>query len=396
MNYRVNPKNGDRLSILGYGCMRFPTRGNAIDEAEAERHLLAAIEGGVNYFDSAWIYHGGKSEQFLGGVLKRNNLRDRVKIATKLPVYLVRKAADIDRFFDAQLERLQTDRIDYYLMHILSDVATWERLKAMGIEQWIERKKQSGQIVNIGFSYHGSKPEFRGLLDAYDWDFCQIQYNYLDVNNQAGREGLLYAEARGIPVIAMEPLRGGKLAHGLPKEVSALWESAQPKRSAVEWALRWVWNHPQVLLLLSGMSAMEQVQDNLRIASQAQADEMDEVQLAMFDRARQIFGQKMKVPCTGCGYCMPCPAGVDIPTCFTCYNLLGEGGLKARMNYMRDTGAWTDGPAVASQCVQCGKCEAHCPQHIQIRSELKSTAKALEGPLFKPVVFLARKFMGAK
>ena len=396
MNYRVNSKNRDRLSILGYGCMRFPTKGNAIDEAEAERQLLAAIEGGVNYFDTAWIYHGGKSEQFLGEVLRRNKVRDRVRIATKLPVYLVRKAADIDRFFDAQLERLQTDRVDYYLMHLLSDVATWERLKAMGIGEWIARKKQSGQIVNIGFSYHGSKAEFRGLLDAYDWDFCQIQYNYLDVNNQAGQEGLLYAAQKGVPVIIMEPLRGGKLVHGLPKEVSALWEDASPQRSAAEWALRWVWNHPQVLLLLSGMSTMEQVQDNLRIAAVAQAGEMDEAQLALFDRARHIFGQKMKVPCTGCGYCMPCPAGVDIPTCFTCYNLLGNGGMKARMNYMRDTGAWTDSPAVASRCVQCGKCEAHCPQHIAIRAELKNTARALEGPLFKPVVFLARKFLGAK
>ncbi len=395
MNYRTNPRNGDRLSILGYGCMRFPTKGNAIDEAEAQRHLLAAIEGGVNYLDTAWIYHGGKSESFLGRVLSQHGLRDRVKIATKLPTYLVRRAADIDRYFDAQLERLQTDRIDYYLMHILSDVGAWERLKAMGIEEWIARKKSAGQIVNLGFSYHGSKAEFRALVDAYDWDFVQIQYNYLDENNQAGKEGLLYAAGKGLPVIVMEPLRGGKIVNNLPKEITTLWEQAKPaKRSAAEWALRWVWNHPQVLLLLSGMSAMEQVQENLRIASQAQAGEMTAEQLELFAKARRTLSEKTRVPCTGCGYCMPCPAGVDIPTCFSCYNMKSNGGFKPRFNYLRDTGAWSNSPGVASRCVQCGKCERHCPQHIRIREELKNTVRDMEGPLSRTIVALMKRFMG--
>ena len=395
MNYRTNPRNGDRLSILGYGCMRFPTKGNAIDEAEAQRHLLAAIEGGVNYLDTAWIYHGGKSESFLGRVLSQHGLRDRVKIATKLPTYLVRRAADIDRYFDAQLERLQTDRIDYYLMHILSDVGAWERLKALGIVEWIARKKQAGQIVNLGFSYHGSKAEFRALVDAYDWDFVQIQYNYLDENNQAGKEGLLYAAGKGLPVIIMEPLRGGKIVNSLPKEVTSLWEQAKPAmRSAAEWALRWVWNQPQVLLLLSGMSTMEQVQENLRVASEAQAGEMTAEQLEYFDKARRVLSEKTRVPCTGCGYCMPCPAGVDIPTCFTCYNIKNNGGFKPRFNYLRDTGAWSSSPGVASRCVQCGKCESHCPQHIRIRDELKNTARDMEGPLSRTIVALMKRFMG--
>ncbi len=395
MNYRINSKNGDRLSILGYGCMRFPTKGNAIDETEAQRQLLAAIEGGVNYLDTAWIYHGGKSESFLGRVLSQDGLRDRVKIATKLPTYLVRRASDIDRYFDAQLERLQTDRIDYYLMHILSDVGAWERLKALGIVEWIARKKQAGQIVNLGFSYHGSKAEFRALVDAYDWDFVQIQYNYLDENNQAGKEGLLYAAGKGLPVIIMEPLRGGKIVNSLPKEVTSLWEQAKPAmRSAAEWALRWVWNQPQVLLLLSGMSTMEQVQENLRVASEAQAGEMTAEQLEYFDKARRVLSEKTRVPCTGCGYCMPCPAGVDIPTCFTCYNIKNNGGFKPRFNYLRDTGAWSSSPGVASRCVQCGKCESHCPQHIRIRDELKNTARDMEGPLSRTIVALMKRFMG--
>ncbi len=395
MNYRINSKNGDRLSILGYGCMRFPTKGNAIDETEAQRQLLAAIEGGVNYLDTAWIYHGGKSESLLGRVLSQDGLRDRVKIATKLPTYLVRRASDIDRYFDAQLERLQTDRIDYYLMHILSDVGAWERLKALGIVEWIARKKQAGQIVNLGFSYHGSKAEFRALVDAYDWDFVQIQYNYLDENNQAGKEGLLYAAGNGLPVIVMEPLRGGKIVNSLPKEVTSLWEQAKPaKRSAAEWALRWVWNHPQVLLLLSGMSTMEQVQENLRVASEAQAGEMTAEQLEYFDKARRVLSEKTRVPCTGCGYCMPCPAGVDIPTCFTCYNIKNNGSFKPRFNYLRDTGAWASSPGVASRCVQCGKCESHCPQHIRIRDELKNTARDMEGPLSRTIVALMKRFMG--
>lgn len=391
MNYRINPKNGDKLSILGYGCMRFPTKGNAIDEIEAERHLLSAIERGVNYFDTAYIYHRGKSESFLGKVLAKG-YRDQVKIATKLAHYMIRTSADIEKMFATQLERLQTDRIDYYLIHMLCDLEAWERLKAFGIEEWIADKKAKGQIINIGFSYHGGKSEFQKLVDAYPWEFCQIQYNFLDENNQAGRNGLEYATQKGIPVFVMEPLRGGKIINRLPKEVNTIWETATPKRTPADWALRWVWNHPEVTLLLSGMSTEEQVDENIKTASDADANAFTNYELELFDQVRAILKSKTKVDCTACGYCMPCPHGVDIPTCFSQYNdryLIGKKGSK--LKYMQNTGAYSKKPSYASLCVGCGKCEQHCPQNIEIINELKNVKKEMEGLI--PVVKFIKKIM---
>ena len=240
MNYRINNKNNDKLSILGFGCMRFPTKRNSIDETRAEAMIKSAIEQGVNYFDTAYVYHMGKSESMLGKVLAKG-YRDKVKIATKLPIFLVKSEADMDKIFSKQLKRLQTDRIDYYLMHMLSDVGTWERLKSIGIEKWIDDKKKNGQIINVGFSFHGTKDQFVKLVDIYDWDFCQVQYNYLDENNQAGTSGFNYAAAKGLPIIVMEPLRGGKIVRKLPAEVNAIRSAAEPKRTAADWALRWVW-----------------------------------------------------------------------------------------------------------------------------------------------------------
>lgn len=396
MNYRENKKNGDKLSILGFGCMRFPTKGNSIDEERSEKMILSAIEKGVNYFDTAYVYHFGKSESFLGKVLSKGH-RDKVKIATKLPHYLVKNSSDLDKLFNTQLQRLQTDRIDYYLIHMLPDTGIWERLRSFGIEKWIEEKKKSGQIINMGFSFHGIKDQFVKLVDIYNWDFCQIQYNYLDVNNQAGTSGLKYASSKGLPVIVMEPLRGGKLVNNLPEEVNEVWNGAKPKRTPAEWALRWVWNHPEVNVVLSGMSSEEQVEENIRIASEAKANSFTSGEFSLFDKVKEIMNKKTKVNCTGCAYCMPCPAGVDIPGCFSIYNeKFSLNTKRPLMHYIQNTGAVTSNPAYASLCKKCGKCELHCPQNIPIREKLDDVSKEMEGILFKPIIRLAKGFMKIK
>lgn len=392
MKYRINTKNGDELSILGFGCMRFPTKGNAIDEVAAEQLIVSAIEQGVNYFDTAYIYHRGKSESFLGKVLAKG-YRDQVKIATKLAHYMIRTSADIEKMFATQLERLQTDRIDYYLIHMLCDLEAWDRLKALGIEEWIAEKKAKGKIINIGFSYHGGKSEFIKLIDAYPWEFCQIQYNFLDENNQAGKSGLLYATEKKIPVFVMEPLRGGKIINRLPEEVSTIWDRATPKRTPADWALRWVWNHSEVTLLLSGMGASQQLDENVRSASEAEPNALLPQELELFNKVKAILKSKTKVDCTACGYCMPCPQGVDIPTCFSQYNdryLIGKKGSKAK--YMQNTGAYSIKPSYASLCIECGKCEKHCPQHIEIIKSLKDVKKEMEG-IAIPILKLIKKIM---
>lgn len=396
MNYRENQKNGDKLSVLGFGCMRFPTKTGSIDEKQAEEMIINAIDQGVNYFDTAYVYHFGKSEVVLGKILSMG-YRDRVKIATKLPHYMVKTGADLDKVFNTQLQRLQTDRIDYYLIHMLPDTSSWERIKGLGIEKWIEDKKKDGKIINIGFSFHGNKEQFKKLVDIYPWDFCQIQYNFLDENNQAGTSGLKYASSKGIPVIVMEPLRGGKIVNNLPKEVNDVWDKAQPKRSAAEWALRWVWNHPEVTVVLSGMSNMEQTEENIRVASEAKANGLTPAEVELFERVKEILRSKTKVDCTACGYCMPCPAGVDIPGCFSMYNEKYSIGTKRmNMHYLMNTGATTANPSYASLCKMCGKCEAHCPQGIPIREKLKDVSREMEGIFFKPLTSLGKRIMKVK
>ncbi|SCZ03858.1 aldo/keto reductase [Alkaliphilus peptidifermentans] len=385
MKYRINPKNNDKLSILGFGCMRFPR-----DEKEVEKQIIYAIENGVNYFDTAYIYPN--SEAVLGRVLAKG-YRDRVKIATKLPPYLIKKYEDFDKIFNEELSRLQTDRIDYYFIHMLSDVNTWHRLVNIGILRWIEEKKQKGQIINIGFSYHGGREEFISIIDEYDWEFCMIQYNYIDENNQASKSGLQYAAAKGLPVMVMEPLRGGKLVTNLPKEVYKIWDKAYLKRSPAEWAFRWIWNHPEVTVVLSGMNSMEMVEENIRAAAQAEANSFTKNDHELFNKVRIILNEKIKIPCTACNYCMPCPKGVDIPTVFSCYNDVEiEGKLMAKIKYLVQTSLKTQA-SNASLCSSCGKCEIHCPQKIEIQDELKNIVKKMEGFHYKPARFLIKKFM---
>ena len=310
---------------------------------------------------------------------------------------MVKNLEDMDKIFNKQLQRLQTGWIDYYLIHMLSDVGTWERLKNAGIEEWIAARKADGRIRNIGFSFHGVQNQFIQLVDAYDWDFCQIQYNYLDEYNQAGKAGLLHAAAKGLPVIIMEPLRGGKLVNNLPPDVSKIWDTASPRRSAAEWGLRWVWNHPEATVVLSGMSDENQLAENIRIASDIADGALEPGELALFENARAIIALKTKVQCTACGYCQPCPAGVDIPACFSMYNeKFALSKKNANFNYLRNTGAMTSHPAYASLCTKCGKCEKHCPQGLPIRKNLEEVAKEMEGILFKPMVFLGKKVMKVK
>jgi uncharacterized protein len=396
LNYRENQKNGDKLSVLGFGCMRFPTKRNSIDEERTEAMIISAIEKGVNYFDTAYVYNLGKSESLLGKILSKG-YRDRVKIATKLPPFMIKSVADMDKIFNKQLQRLQTDHIDYYLIHMLSDLGTWERLGKLGIKEWIENKKKDGQIINIGFSFHGVQDQFLKLVDIYDWDFCQIQYNYLDGNNQAGTIGLKHAASKGLPIIIMEPLRGGKIVNNLPKSVNNIWDNAQPKRSAAEWALRWVWNHPEATVVLSGMSNEVQVEENISIASTVEANSFTPKDIELFEKVKDILNQNIKVNCTACGYCVPCPVGVDIPACFSIYN--EKYALKtknAKLNYMQNTGAMTSHPGYASLCVKCGKCETHCPQAIPIREKLVEVSKEMEGVFFKPITKVGKLFMKVK
>ena len=299
MNYRTDKKE-NKISILGYGCMRFTTKGGKIDLEKAEKEIIRAYDLGVNYYDTAYVYPG--SEVALGKILEKNKIRNKVKIATKLPHYLIKKSDSIEKYFSEQLERLRTDYIDYYLMHMLTDIKTWERLKSLGITQWIENKKKTGAIKQIGFSYHGNTDMFCKLLDAYDWDFCQIQYNYLDENSQAGRIGLQYAASKNIPVIIMEPLRGGRLVNSLPGDAKKAIEEYPIKRTPAEWAFRWLWNQKEVTCVLSGMNSIEMVEENIKTASNIQVGEFTEKEEELIEKVKKAIDKNMKVGCTGCRY----------------------------------------------------------------------------------------------
>lgn len=374
MQYR-NDRYGHPISLLGYGCMRFTKKGNSIDLVKAEEEIMAAYHQGVNYFDTAYIYGG--SEVALGKIVAKNGIRHDISIATKLPQYLIKSKAGIEKYFTEQMERLQTDYIDYYLMHMLTDIGAWEKLKRLGIEDWIEEKKKAGTIKNVGFSFHGNTEKFLEILDAYDWDFCQIQYNYMDEHSQAGVKGLKAAAAKRIPVIIMEPLRGGKLVGMLPEPAKELIAAYKVKRSPAEWAFRWLYNQPEVTCVLSGMNSLSMVEENCAIASDTKENSFTSEDFALIEQIKEEIKKKTKVGCTACGYCMPCPKGIDIPTAFRCYNqMYTENKRSGRFEYLQCL-AYNKDRADIKECVECGKCESHCPQHIAIRKELKEARKAL-------------------
>ena len=391
MKYRTD-RYGNPISQLGYGCMRFTRKGSGIDYAKAEKEVMYAVKKGVNYFDTAYIYPG--SEECIGRIFAENHIRDQVYIATKLPQYMMRSRKAIDKTFAEELKRLRTDYIDYYLMHMFTDYVEWENLKKLGIEDWIKEHKADGSIHNIGFSYHGNTENFLKILDAYDWDFCQIQYNYLDEHSQAGREGLKRAAEKEIPVIIMEPLRGGKLVN-LPSKAMTLLEESGKGWSSAELGLRWLWDQPEVTCVLSGMNSPKMIVENIRIASKAEPGQFTEEDFALVDQVKTIIREREKVPCTGCRYCMPCPKGVDIPTNFYYYNLmyLEEKKGRARFEFARNMGLQKE-PAFASQCIGCGKCEQHCPQHISIREKLKEADRELRPLPVKAALTVVRKVTG--
>jgi predicted aldo/keto reductase-like oxidoreductase len=368
MNYRRFGKLDWQASALGFGCMRLPTVGgdrSQIDEPLATRMVRYAIDHGVSYLDTAYPYHGGESERFLGRALQ-DGYRERVRLATKLPVRMVERTEDFDRFLNEQLAKLQTEQIDYYLFHGLR-TPRWQTVQELGLLREAERALADGRIRYLGFSFHDTFEVFREILDGYDgWTFCQFQYNYMNEHHQAGTAGLEYAAAKGLATVIMEPLLGGKLANP-PAPIQALWDSAQTRdypRTPVEWALQWLWNKPEVSVVLSGMSAMEHVVENVASAGRSGVGQLSTEELALVERVRQKYDELCPIPCTACGYCMPCPNGVDIPRNFATFNngVMYNAFDEARQRYNR----WMPEERRASACIQCRECEELCPQDIPI------------------------------
>jgi len=384
MLYREVPKSGDKLSILGFGAMRLPKKNSGIDHEKATALIRHAIDNGVNYIDTAWTYHGEESEKFLGDALA-DGYREKVRIATKMPHWLVSNRQDMHRFLELQLERLRTDHIDYYLIHSLTE-SGWREIKDKGVLEFLDAAKEDGRISNAGFSFHDNTEVFKEIIDSYDWDVCLIQYNYLDENHQAGTEGLKYAAGKDIGVIVMEPLRGGSLATNIPPEVERIWDGAAVKRTPAEWGLRWIWNHPEVTVVLSGMSDISQLDENIRTASEAYPDSLTEDELNTVRRAAKKYKELVTIPCTGCNYCMPCPEGVNIPGCFDLYNsneIFGLNDSSARHKYLLYQMGILGERSSASLCVSCGKCVEKCPQKIDIPEKMKEVETQFEGSAVK-------------
>ncbi len=362
MQYRRFGSLDWRVSALGFGCMRFPTGNGSEDiaEAEATRMVRFAIDQGVNYLDTAYPYHGGNSEPFLGRVLQ-DGYRERVRLATKLPSWKVEQKDDFDRFLDEQLQRLRTDHIDFYLLHALKE-EWWHKLRELGVTEWAEGARADGRIGHIGFSFHDDYDVFKDIVDAYDWTLCQIQYNYMDIENQAGMKGLKYAASQGLAVVVMEPLLGGKLVDP-PDPIQEIWNRAPTTRTPADWALQWLWHQREVSVVLSGMSAMEQVRENVASAGRSGVDSLTQEELALIDQVREKYEELCPIPCTRCGYCMPCPHGVDIPRNLEIYN---EGIIYEKPDSARRSYEFLDDEKRASACTACLECEEQCPQSIPI------------------------------
>jgi len=389
--------------------MRFPRVLGKIDMQKTEELILHAIDKGVNYFDTALIYPG--SEDALGTILKKNNVRYKVNIATKLPLALLKNDTefiDFDKYLNQSLERLKTDYIDYYLLHMLTDTEQWNRLKKWGIENWIAKKKSSGVIKQIGFSFHGSGSEFLKIIDEYSWGLALIQYNYFDENFQAGVRGLRAASEK-MPVVIMEPLLGGKLAAGLPKEALKIFKNANDRNQAglndpsgarwtpAGWALNWLWNQREVTSVLSGMSSMVQLNENISLCESAHVNMLNDSHKAVYKSVLDSIKRACKSRCTGCNYCMPCPAGVNIPGAFAAYNAVySMGYVEGVKQYVTSSGLMSVRSGSPSLCVKCGKCETHCPQQISIIKELAVVVKKMEPFYIKFIGFCARAFLGKK
>jgi len=364
VEYRKFGKLDWQVSALGFGCMRFPTTGKPedIDEPEATRMLRYAIDHGVNYVDTAYPYHGGNSELVVGRALQ-DGYREKVRLATKLPCWKVETFEDFDKYLDEQLQKLQTEQIDFYLLHSLNE-KSWHKVRDLDVLKWAETAIADGRIAHLGFSFHDQYAVFREIVDAYDgWTFCQIQYNYMDVENQAGAKGLRYAASQGLVVVIMEPLMGGRLVDP-PAPIESLWDTAVQKRTPVDWALQWLWSQPEVAVVLSGMSTMKQVEENVASADVSAINSLSPAELALIERVGAKYRRLSPIPCTQCGYCMPCPNGVDIPRNLTVYN---QGAMYEKLDQSRETyNIWIPEANRASACIHCGECEEKCPQGISI------------------------------
>ncbi|MFP4200589.1 MAG: aldo/keto reductase [Clostridia bacterium] len=379
MQYRTLGKTGLEVSALGFGLMRLPRSGDEpsdIDEDRAIELIHHAIDNGVNYLDTAYGYHGGESERLTAKVLK-GGYRDRVHVMTKLPSYLVETEDDFERLLNEQMEKLDCEFIDVYLIHALNR-ERWDNVSSLGITEFLDRARADGRIGATGFSFHDDRAVFKEIVDAYDWDACLIQLNFMDYDYQAGVEGMRYAAERDMGIAVMEPLRGGKLAGRVPEEVKRLWKTMHPERTPAEWAFRWVCNHPEVAVVLSGMGKMEELEENLKTFEDALPNSLSDEELALIDRVRAVYLDRIAVGCTECGYCMPCPQGVNIPEIFKNYNDLTmyddvETTRRSYESMLRDGKAY---PA----CVDCGLCVEACPQGIQIPEVLEEAHEALSRP----------------
>ena len=383
MDYRMEKPGMElRPSLLGYGCMRFPVnKDHTVDEEKAQQLIDRAMEAGVTYYDTAWFYHDGESEPMMGRLLSRYP-RESYCLATKMPCAIIDSLEQAKDIFAKQFERLQTDYFDFYLLHSLSG-RSWKKMLELGVVDFLEQCHREGKFRWFGFSFHDEYEAFEEILRARDWDFCQIQYNYMDEHSQAGVEGLRYANKKGLPVIIMEPLRGGRLVNLLPEPAKELFRKDEQHRTPAELALKWLYNQPEVTCVLSGMNSMEMVEQNVKTASESLVGCLTESDQELIEKVKAEIKKNVKVGCTGCGYCMPCPRGVDIPGTFRCYNAMySEGKKSGRRDYLQCT-AFRKDTSSASQCISCGKCETHCPQHIEIRKELKNAAAELEDVKYK-------------
>jgi uncharacterized protein len=383
MQKRRIKKTGDEISALGFGAMRLPTKNGRIEKESAKKQIYYALEQGVNFIDTALLYHGGASESFLGEILQ-DGYREKVKLCTKMPSWSIKKYEDMEKYLEIQLEKLQTDYLDYYFIHSLGK-GSFEKLKELGVLEFLDHAKKRGKIKNTGFSFHDNTEAFKGIVDAYDWDACLIQYNYLDEKVQAGTEGVKYAASQGMGVFIMEPLKGGLLAGKVPDKVTQVWDKSKVKRSPADWALRWVLNHPEVTCVVSGMNDEEQIKENLKVANEVLPNSLTADELELYHEVKEVFQSSMKINCTGCGYCMPCPAGVDIPSCFGLYNdkYLFNEKMSWFIYLVRFGGTFSGNEAHAGLCINCGKCVKACPQELEIPELLGDVSQDLGGRGFK-------------
>ncbi|MFI3114609.1 MAG: aldo/keto reductase [Clostridia bacterium] len=383
MQYRKLDKTGEEISALGYGCMRFPTNFGKIDVDLAKEMIFKAIDSGVNYLDTAWFYHYSDSESFLGKHILSTEYRKKVNIATKMPTPIVNKTSQFEEIFNSQQKKLNVDVIDFYLLHTLS-LKVYKKMLNLGVIDFMNSLKREKKIRYMGFSFHDNFENFIEIIDSYDWDFCQVQFNILDVNFQAGIKGIEYAKSKGISVFIMEPLRGGSLVSKIPKEVQKIYDTADVKRTPANWALSFVLNHEAITMVLSGMSNLSDVLENVETAKNTLPNSLTKKEEEILTNVSDTFNKLMVVRCTGCKYCLPCPAGIDIPSAFTALNT--KNMFPSRLNefiYLKSVceNAKDGKPSWTKNCINCGKCEKECPQGIDIREKLKLVGKQIEKPI---------------